>query len=80
MHIDENLICYKCKHFRIDKDDKDSTLYCAAFNKTEDEDKTDYPTLWPKGIPDEIIDGDNLHKTPLKDQDNDIVFEPVEDE
>ena len=30
---------------------------------------------FPKGIPNEIIDGKNLHQKPLPKQDNDIVFE-----
>lgn len=34
---------------------------------------------FPDGIPDEIINGENLHKKPLKDQDNNIVFEKAED-
>jgi len=28
-------------------------------------------------IPDEIINGDNPHTEPLKDQDNDVVFEKI---
>jgi hypothetical protein len=34
---------------------------------------------FPDDIPDEITSGENLHLTPLKGQDNDIVFEPKED-
>ncbi|MDE0561808.1 hypothetical protein OU792_17560 [Algoriphagus sp. NF] len=30
---------------------------------------------FPDGIPDEIISGENKHKEPLPDQENDIVFE-----
>ena len=37
-------------------------LFCIAF---------------PDGVPDEIIEGENDHSTPLPDQENDIVFEPV---
>jgi len=33
---------------------------------------------FPKGIPDEILFGENDHTTPLPDQGNDIVFEPIE--
>lgn len=33
---------------------------------------------FPKGIPDIIIFGENDHTMPLKDQKNDIVFEPIE--
>ena len=32
---------------------------------------------FPDGIPDEITSGDNAHLTPLKDQGNNIVFEPI---
>jgi hypothetical protein len=32
---------------------------------------------FPKGIPDEIMQGENDHTTPLPDQGNDIVFEPI---
>jgi hypothetical protein len=58
--------CYKrsCKHFRGVKNDGDDEsgerVICAAF---------------PDGIPDEIAFGDNLHKTPLDGQGNEIVFE-----
>lgn len=34
-------------------------------------------TAFPKGIPDEILSGDNHHTTPLKEQSNKIVFESV---
>ena len=37
-------------------------LFCEAFNK---------------GIPDEIIEGLNDHSGPLTNQENDIVFEPI---
>jgi len=30
---------------------------------------------FPEGIPDEISYGDNLHKEPLKNQKNDIIFQ-----
>lgn len=33
---------------------------------------------FPDGIPDEITSGENLHSHPLKDQENDIVFEEGE--
>ena len=33
---------------------------------------------FPEGIPDEITSGQNEHSEPLKDQENDIVFEEVE--
>lgn len=31
---------------------------------------------FPGDIPEEITSGENKHKEPLKDQDNDIVFTP----
>lgn len=30
-------------------------------------------------IPDEILEGDNDHSKPLPDQENEIVFEPIEE-
>jgi hypothetical protein len=30
---------------------------------------------FPKGVPDEILEGENDHSKPLPEQDNDIVFE-----
>ena len=35
---------------------------------------------FPDDIPDEITSGENEHSEPLPDQDNDIVFEPIETE
>lgn len=35
---------------------------------------------FPEGIPDEITSGENEHSKPLEWQENDIVFEPKEDE
>ena len=34
---------------------------------------------FPDGIPDEITSGENKHSKPLPDQDNKIVFEPIEE-
>ena len=42
---------------------KEKTLTCLAF---------------PKGIPDIIISGESDHSEPLKNQGNDIVFEPID--
>ena len=53
----ENLICFKCKHFR------EFEGGCDAF---------------PEGIPDEITSGENTHYAPLKDQRNDLIFEPID--
>jgi hypothetical protein len=35
---------------------------------------------FPQGIPDEILSGENLHKKPLPEQKNKIVFEPIKPE
>lgn len=37
--------------------------------------EVNYCKAFPKGIPKEIAYGNNLHVQPIKDQDNDIVFE-----
>lgn len=34
---------------------------------------------FPNGIPQEILVGENDHSKPLPNQDNDIVFEPIDD-
>jgi hypothetical protein len=34
---------------------------------------------FPDGIPSEITSGENEHKTPLPDQENEIIFEPIEE-
>ena len=33
---------------------------------------------FPDGIPEEIITGDNDHLSPLPEQENDIVYDPIE--
>jgi hypothetical protein len=33
---------------------------------------------FPDGIPDEITSGENLHNSPLPDQNNSIIFEKIE--
>ena len=54
----------KCKHYigviQPDGTEMTETNSCKAF---------------PKGIPNEIAYGDNLHRKPLDDQGNDIIFE-----
>lgn len=35
-------------------------------------------SAFPERIPDRILTGGNDHSKPLKEQDNDIVFEPIE--
>ena len=37
---------------------------------------SDNCVAFPKGIPIEILRGDNQHETPLPEQDNEIVFTP----
>lgn len=32
---------------------------------------------FPNGIPNEILQGENNHSSPLPNQNNDIVFEPI---
>lgn len=34
---------------------------------------------FPDGIPDEITSGENEHSKPLAEQENDLVFEPIQD-
>jgi len=54
----------KCKHYigviQPDGTEATETNSCKAF---------------PKGIPTEIAYGDNRHLKPLKDQENNIIFE-----
>ena len=48
-------------------------IRCKHFNF-----ETSMCTAFPDEIPDEIIMGDNDHSKPLPDQENNIVFEPIE--
>ena len=54
-------ICYGCKNLL--KDEEGLFFNCKAFSDDVG------------GIPMEILEGKNKHTKPLKDQDNDIVFE-----
>ena len=54
-----DLICFRCKHWRIFNGG------CDAFGND---------------IPREITSGENDHSKPLPEQENDIVFEPIETE
>lgn len=54
-----DLICFRCKHWRIFNGG------CDAFGND---------------IPHEITSGENDHSKPLPEQENDIVFEPIETE
>ena len=67
--------CLTCKHYRgtitiNEVEEKDYYLEgelhhtCAAF----------------KIIPEEISEGKNLHRKPLPEQENDIVYEPIKPE
>lgn len=47
---------------------------CKNFDRVEHACKA-----FPKGIPEEILTGQNDHSKPLPKQDNDIVFEPREE-
>lgn len=52
-------------------------MECQHYNRTNFEGLT--CAAFPEGIPDEIIIEGNNHSEPLADQDNEIVFEQVED-
>lgn len=58
----------KCRHFQgvkqSDGTEDTEVVVCKAF---------------PDKIPDEVAYGNNKHSAPLKDQKNDIVFEPEEE-
>jgi len=53
-------------------------LICKHFNQDDYNGLT--CSAFPEGIPDEILIKDNDHSKPLPDQDNDIVFEPVNED
>jgi len=50
-----------------------SCRYCKHFVNYEYKCKA-----FHNGIPDEILNGENDHSKPLSDQDNKIVFEPLD--
>lgn len=56
---------------------KRNCKYYIGISQPDGIEKTEIPICeaYPKGIPDEIAYGDNLHTEPLEEQDNDIVFE-----
>ncbi len=63
MLLEPNCSKRKCKHYlgvKSDGDEMTERVYCKAF---------------PDRIPNEIAYGDNLHAKPLIGQDNDIVYE-----
>jgi hypothetical protein len=76
----KEFICLKCKNLTPNADE-DGSLFCLAFPNREpwtpEELKQRYNegiTLDPKGIPDEIIFGENDHSIPLQGQTGDFVF------
>ena len=76
-------ICLKCKNFT--PKGIGEYFYCNAFPNpepwTEEELKQRQEqgiTIDPKGIPDEIIFGENDHTTPCCDQVGDFVYTPIE--
>jgi len=58
----DSLICLSCKYY-LEVDEKTRKPICVAFLD---------------GIPDEIINGENEHSKPLKDQDNDLVYTEID--
>ena len=48
---------------------------CKHFNQIEGGCKA-----FPTDIPEEILSGENEHSKPLEGQENDIVFEPIDEE
>jgi len=80
----EQPICMKCANFTPGLYE-DGMWYCKAFPTpepwTEEEVKERVDggnMLDPKGIPDEIIFGENNHSQPLEGQVGDFVFTPIE--
>jgi len=75
-------ICLNCAN-RM-KSNPNGVYYCAAFPNTEKRSKEDIEkrkgegiTLDPKGIPDEIIWGENDHSVPLEGQEGEFVYNPI---
>ena len=76
-------ICLKCKYFTPKK--VGEYFYCIAFPNMEKRTPEELKqreeegiTIDPKGIPDEIIFGENNHSTPCCNQVGDFVFTPIE--
>jgi hypothetical protein len=46
-------------------DSNGEELFCAAF---------------PDGIPDEILSGENKHTAPLPEQNNNVIYQPIEED
>lgn len=84
MIIPTDLICINCKFFNPDLQEM-GFYFCDAFPNPEpwtDEElkqrQAEGITIDPKGIPDEIIFGENDHTTPCCGQVGDFVFTPIE--
>lgn len=80
-------ICLKCKHFNPDLNgDSEGIFFCEAFPKPESWTKKELRMrenrgilIDPKGIPDEIIFGENDHSKLIKGQEGDFIFEASDD-
>lgn len=59
---------------------KGNTFRFPVCNKCKWNYKDGTCRAFPRGIPDEILSGDNDHSEPLDDQDNNITFENIEEE
>ena len=74
-------ICMTCKNFTPDANE-DGMFFCKAFPNIEPWTKAELKkreddgiTLDPKGIPDEVISGDNNHSKKITGQTGDFIFE-----
>jgi len=65
-HID---ICVNCRNYK--------GLHFINLSKDIEDDYVNFCKAFSDEIPNEILIGDNKHTKPLKDQKNDIVFEPI---
>jgi len=78
-------ICQNCKNFTPDSENE-GLFYCKAFPTPEKRTPEDVQSrlkeginLDPKGIPDDILFGENDHIFPIEGQVGDFVFTPVEE-
>jgi hypothetical protein len=77
-------ICLKCKNFTPDANE-DGMFFCNAFPKAETWTKKELKVRYekdgimidPKGIPDEVIFGENDHSKVIKEQEGDFIFESI---
>jgi len=68
MLLEPNCYKKKCKHYQSVK----------WLGKTESTERN-ICTAFPKGIPEDIAYGNDKHLKKHPDQDNDILFEPIEE-